>query len=207
MKSILEFLKSTLIGGLFVVLPVVILLMLLRELVGMADALVDPLVQMLPVKSLGGIDMARLVAWLSVILVCFFTGLAAKAGFGVMIGSWFERIFLMRIPGYSMIKGLTGSFGGDQTRSDFKPAIIMAGENTWELAFIVEELENDNFTVFVPTAPTPSMGRIYFVGKERIRKLDASMGSAMNCVMQWGIGSKELFSPAEKSGGAVKPPE
>ena len=204
MKSILEFLKSTLIGGLFVVLPVAILLLLLRELVGMADALVDPLVQLLPVESLGGIDMARLVAWLSVILVCFLTGLAAKAGFSAMIGNWFERVVLMRIPGYSMIKGLTGSFAADQGESGFKPAVMLVADDTWELAFIVEELQNDNFTVFVPTAPTPNMGRIYFVGKDRIRKLDASMGSAMNCVMQWGIGSKELFGPAEKSGGAAE---
>ena len=60
-------------------------------------------------------------------------------------------------------------------------------------AFIVEKHENGDYTVFVPTAPTPTMGTIYFLKWEKIRKLDVPLAAGVDCIMQWGVGSKSLL--------------
>jgi len=64
------------------------------------------------------------------------------------------------------------------------------------LAFIVEEHDNGDYTVFVPTAPTPTIGTIYFLKREKVRKLDVPMAAGVDCIMQWGVGSKSLLAKA-----------
>lgn len=64
------------------------------------------------------------------------------------------------------------------------------------LAFIVEEHDNGDYTVFVPTAPTPTIGTSYFLKREKVRKLDVPMAAGVDCIMQWGVGSKSLLAKA-----------
>ena len=39
-------------------------------------------------------------------------------------------------------------------------------------AFIIEELENGSFTVFVPSIPTPLAGAVYILTSDRVHPLD-----------------------------------
>jgi len=70
---------------------------------------------------------------------------------------------------------------------------VTLSEGVQTPAFIVEEHDNGSFTVLVPFAPTPTIGLIYHLAADRVRKADTTMGDAVNCVMQWGVDSKRLF--------------
>ncbi len=48
-------------------------------------------------------------------------------------------------------------------------------------------------TVFVPSAPTPAAGAIYYLTEDRVKLLDVPVSTAMGCIMRLGIGSHELF--------------
>jgi len=61
-------------------------------------------------------------------------------------------------------------------------------------AFIVEELDDGRFTVFVPSVPTPFAGAVYILSRERVHLVDIPFTQAIQSVSRWGAGSKELVA-------------
>ena len=61
------------------------------------------------------------------------------------------------------------------------------------MAFLVETLPDGRCVVFVPVAPTPSIGFVYIAPPEDVERIDASTSNAMNCMMQWGMGAGSLI--------------
>ncbi len=61
-------------------------------------------------------------------------------------------------------------------------------------AFIIEELEDGRFTVFVPSVPTPFARAVYILSHERVHPLDVPFTQALQSVSRWGSGSKELVA-------------
>lgn len=57
----------------------------------------------------------------------------------------------------------------------------------------MDQHDDGGFTVLVPTAPTPSLGVLYYAPRERVRLLDVPLGTAVSSVMHWAIDSKALF--------------
>ena len=163
------------------------------ELVGVVLLLTSPVTKLLPVETLGGIELATLMAIILILAFCFITGLIMRTQIGIRFRKFAERIGLNRLPGYTLVKSLTQSFAGTKDGSTISAAIatIRDGE---VLAFIVEEHDSGDFTVFVPTAPTPTIGTIYFLNQQKVRKLDVPITEAVDCIMHWGIGSKALLA-------------
>jgi uncharacterized membrane protein len=104
-----------------------------------------------------------------------------------------EGKILQRLPGYRMIRNLTHRFTGvDGT--EFTPALVdLHGSGTRSPAFIVEEHEDGGYTVFMPLAPVPTIGQVHFVPRDRVTRIEAPFGEAVNTFMQWGVGSRKLF--------------
>ena len=50
------------------------------------------------------------------------------------------------------------------------------------------------YTVFVPSAPTPAAGSIYYLPEDRIKILNVPVSSAVACVTRLGLGSRELLA-------------
>jgi uncharacterized membrane protein len=67
-------------------------------------------------------------------------------------------------------------------------------------AFIVEELDDGRFTVFVPSVPTPFAGAVYILGRERVHLVDIPFTEAIKSVSRWGSGSKDLVAAIRKEG-------
>ena len=58
-------------------------------------------------------------------------------------------------------------------------------------AFIIEELEDGRFTIFVPSVPTPFAGAVYVLGPERVHMIDVPFTQAIKTITQWGSGSRD----------------
>ena len=65
-------------------------------------------------------------------------------------------------------------------------------------AFIIEELEDGRFTVFVPSIPTPLAGAVYVLSRDRVHPLDIPFTQAIQTVSRWGSGAKELVAAMQK---------
>ncbi len=74
-----------------------------------------PMADWLPVDTIGGIALANLIAIVAIILVCFLAGLVARNAMASGLVKTLESKVLMKIPGYTIIKGIKGGFDKDES--------------------------------------------------------------------------------------------
>ena len=72
--------------------------------------------------------------------------------------------------------------------------VDLHGSDARVLALVVEELEDGRLTVLVPNAPTPTVGTLYVMPANRVEPIAATGAAALNCFMQWGVGSRQLLA-------------
>lgn len=182
-----EFLKSTLISGVLVILPFGLAAMVLLKIVDMISPLATPLARWVP----HGLRFPTLIASLILLFVCLAVGLLAQTRAGRGAGKSVESAILNRIPGYSMVRILTRRIGNVEESEEFSPALVEI-EEALVPGFVVEEHPDGRYTVFVPSAPTPAVGTVYIIARKRVHILDVSFIKTVRCVSSWGVGSKEL---------------
>lgn len=199
MNRIVSFFGSAIAAGFFVLLPAVLVVLVLAEVVGILSGIVTPFAAMLPVEELGGVEIATIVAVVLLLLLLLLVGLIVKSQLGQDLWHAIESRLFKPLPGYSLVKSLTQRFAGESLDRRFAPAVVKLSEGVETIAFVVETHDDDSVTVMVPLAPTPTIGNIYHLESGRVREVDASMGYAVNAVMQWGIDSKALFEKRRSS--------
>jgi uncharacterized membrane protein len=75
-----------------------------------------------------------------------------------------------------------------ESASGLKPALVSI-EDGWQIAYQIEQLENNWVVVFLPQAPTPMSGNIMYLPADRVRPLGINMMQAMSIVKAIGVGS------------------
>jgi uncharacterized membrane protein len=132
----------------------------------------------------------------AVAALCFHVGLLARTAAVAAVGDRLERVLLRRIPGFTLVKSMTEGMIGIDTGSEVKVAVAWI-EESWVLAFVMERHENGLSTVFVPSAPTPAAGAIYYLPEDRVRLLDVPVSAAIACITTLGVGSRQLLAKAQ----------
>jgi uncharacterized membrane protein len=112
-----------------------------------------------------------------------------------------EDSLLDKIPGYQTIRSMTRQLAGQNYDSAWQPALAEI-EEALVPAFIVEELEDHRFTVFVPSVPTPLAGAIYILTADRVHRLDVPFAHMVKAITRWGSGSKDLVESMQEKRAA-----
>ena len=189
MKFAREFLASTLVGGLLILLPIYLTVLVLLKGMQSVAALVRPLAMLLP----AWLPAENLLSLALVVVVCFLIGVAVRTRVGGILRRWMDRALFERLPGYGLFRSLTQRLAGEGRENVWKPALVEI-EDALVPAFIIEEVSDDRFTVFVPSVPTPLAGAVYILVRERVHPLDVSFTQAISSISRWGSGSKELVA-------------
>ena len=187
MKGMAELTKTTLIGGLLIVLPIYLSILLLAKTLSAVVALLSPVTAAIP----AGVQFRQLIAILIVLVVCFVAGLVVHTGPGLRAKYALERSVLERIPGYALVRGLAARVSGDQSEGAFRPALVEL-EEALAPGFIIEELEDGRYTVLIPSVPTPAAGSLFIMPRERVHPLDVPFTQAVKVISKWGAGAGEL---------------
>ena len=187
MKAIAEFTRTTLIGGLLVILPVYVSFILLAKTLGGVVALLSPITAAIP----AGVQFREVLAILIVLAACFLAGLLVRTRPGLRAKSALERALLEKVPGYSLMRGLAARVAGDERGAIFTPALVEI-EEALSPGFIIEELEDGRYTVLVPSVPTPAAGSLFILPRERVHPLDVPFTSVVKVISKWGAGAGEL---------------
>ena len=87
---------------------------------------------------------------------------------------------------------------GQSRESTWKAALWESDEGLAP-AFIIEELEDGRYTVFVPSIPTPFAGAVYVLDRQRVHPLDVPFTDAVKVVSRWGSGATDLVAAMEKN--------
>ena len=196
MKYAREFVVSTVVGGMFVVVPVYLAVLLLLKGMRTVGTLVRPFTALLP----DWVPAERLLSLLLVFGICFAVGAAVRTRAGRVVRERLERTFFERIPGYALVRSLTQRLAGDSEASAWKPALVEI-EDALVPGFIIEELEDGRLTVFVPSVPTPLAGAVYILDRARVHALDVPFTQAIGIVSKWGSGSRELVAAMRRESG------
>jgi len=183
---------STFFGGLLVVVPLYLSVLLLLKAMQSLVGLVRPVAMLLP----AWFPAEHALSLLLVIILCFLIGAAVRTPAGRAIRERIEKSLFERIPGYALLRSLTQRIAGKDEERAWKPALVEI-EEALVPAFIIEELDDGRFTVFVPSVPTPFAGAVYVLAPERVHPLDVPFTQALQSVSRWGSGSKELVAAME----------
>ena len=189
MKFAREFVTSTVVGGVFIVVPVYLAILLLLKGMQSAAKLVRPFAALVP----DWMPAERLFSLLLVLVVCFAVGLAVRTRGGRAVRERLERVFFERLPGYGLLRSLTQRLAGDGEENAWQPALVEI-EDALVPGFIIEEIDDGRFTVFVPSVPTPLAGAVYVLDRARVHPLDVPFTQAIRSISRWGAGSRELVA-------------
>ena len=189
MKFAREFLAHALVGGVLVVVPIYLAVLVLLKGMKSVAGLVRPFAMLLP----AWLPAEKLLSLLLVVFVCFVIGVAVRTRVGQALRERMERSLFERLPGYALFRSLTQRLAGEDRENVWKPALVEL-EEALVPAFIIEELEDGRFTVFVPSVPTPLAGAVYILSPARVHPLDVPFTQAIQSVSRWGSGSKDLVA-------------
>jgi uncharacterized membrane protein len=189
MKYARDFLEHTVVGGIFVVLPIYLAVLLLLKGMQTAGTLVRPVAALLP----DWIPAEGLLSLLVVLMVCFVVGLAVRTRSGRAVRTRMEALFFEKLPGYGLFRSLTQRLAGEGDQNAWRPCLAEI-EGALVPAFIIEELDDGRFTVFVPSVPTPLAGAVYILSRDRVHVVDIPITQAIQSISRWGSGSRKLVA-------------
>lgn len=192
-KRIRNFFRTTFIGGLVALLPITLVVLLFRWIIGLVEKYLGPLVGLVETDS----DLYRfglyLLALIGIFMLFFVIGLIIKTSWGNFIRNGLEKRYLSKIPGYKLARETVMQFFG-KNRSFFSEVVLVDLFNSGTLmtGFITDD-HGEWITVFVPTGPNPTSGNIYHVPAEKVTKTAAQVDEGMKSIISCGAGSAEVF--------------
>jgi uncharacterized membrane protein len=194
MNRLTNFIKTTAIGGLLVIVPIAIIVFILARIFYGMLALSKSVVAELGLQIDDALIMV-VIALASLIGLCFLTGLLVRTRLGVALGTWMNRNVGRRIPMFNAISSLTKRFVGLDGNKFAPVEVDLYGSDARVLGFLIEQLPDERCAVFVPSAPVATVGNIHIVPLVNVKKLDASVTDMLTAISQWGVDSSDLYRP------------
>lgn len=196
MKKLREFVKSTLIGGLLVLLPLTILLYALAWVFNLAHKAIAPLTKIVLEKATLQVIVADVIVIGLLVLICFLVGAFVRTRLGRWIYALIESRLLRRTPGYSMIKETVSQFLDKDKQSPFSSVALarIFESDTLVTVFVTDRHADGSYTVFMPTGPNPTSGNIYHLKGENVFPVDVPVEDAMRSIISCGAGSSTLIA-------------
>lgn len=202
-RGLWEFTKATLIGGVFILVPVMLVVYLVGEALGFAYRTIQPLMRHLPFSTVRGNSLAFLVAIGVVVAICFVAGLLAKTRLAQWLVAKIESAILSNLPGYSLIKAMGEGMVGLDSPSGRK-AVLVRFIDRQQVGIVMDETggagPTDELVVFVPNVPSPWTGTLHVVPRSQTEPIPVPLRETIESLQKLGIGlSRVLARPQEKT--------
>ena len=198
MKQLFDFVKTTVIGGVLFLVPLIVLALLLGKAWQFAAQAFKPIEALVPGGGTVAIIAVDLLAVLVLVLIGFLAGLVVRTAYGSRMRDRLEQLVLRKLPGFTLLKSMAHGIIRNEAGSSVQVALANI-EDSWVLSFIMEQHPDGLLTVFVPSSPTPVGGSVYYMTEAQVKRLDIPVSEAVTCIMQLGIGSGALLARAQKN--------
>jgi len=195
MDKLKEFLKTSLLGGVVVILPVAILVSVTVWVFNLISGWISPLTRLLTKDLQVNEFIAESFAIIVILVACFSVGVLVRTRLGDILYRLLETRILKLAPGYSMIKETVLQLFGNRKDSPFSSVALaqIFCNSTMATCFITDTHADGSFTVFVPTGPNPTSGLIYHLEGKYVHPVDVLVQDAMRSVISCGAGSGNLL--------------
>lgn len=189
----MKFLKSSLLTGLYVLLPLMLLWIGLREIGGLLAVMAEPIADMFPSDYFEDLNWPGIVAAILIAGASLVVGIVAKLGFVSYLAQKFEIHVLYRVPMYRMLKIISSSLVRAE-KSDVIPALIEDGEGGGDPCYVMELHENGMATVLLPWSPASFAGSIKVVPVSKLRYLGCTVDEYSRSISFMGIGVEDCLA-------------
>lgn len=195
-KNPIGFTRTTAIGGLLFLLPLIVLGALIGQIVPIVLTIAKSLAGILDgiVETPGGIALLIALSIGILLLICFFCGLLARRSFARRFSGAFEKKLVMVFPRYAILKDqMADTIGGEETKTQMKP-VLTTFDDCKRIAFETERDEEAGLvTVYLPGSPDPWSGSIALLKIDQVQPLKAEFGETAGTCEQLGRGSIALM--------------
>jgi uncharacterized membrane protein len=180
------FFKTTAIGGIFFLLPIVVIAVLLGQLAQIVWMVGEAIAQYLPADTPFGYSLLFLAALFLIVLACFAAGVAARRSLAAKFTGTIEKYLVMIFPRYAIFKEqLSGNIGGKQFSNRLVPVLV--NHNSFQrLAFQVETLATGHVTIFLPGSPDPWNGTVVLVNPADVQAINIGFADAVGVLEKLG---------------------
>ncbi len=191
MKTIAQFVRTTVVGGVFFLAPIVVLIVILAKAFDYAKKGLNAVVAHIPAASDLTAGAATVLAVALVALVCLLAGLVAHTLMAQRLVKALESSLLSKIPGYDYLKQEGASALGVAEIAQL-PVVFVPMEGGWQLGVQTEALTDGLVSIFVPGAPNPHSGSVFFFSTDTVRPAGIKLAAGLNCLRRCGAGASAL---------------
>ena len=190
-------LGAAMLGGIAAVLPLALVILVLRWIIGLIEKYLRPIVDLFNTDSELLLFAIYVILVAAILISFFFIGVIIETRIGRFFRSALEKKYLMKIPGYKIARETVMQFFGKQ-KSFFSEVVLVDPFNAGTLmtGFITDD-QGEIITVFVPTGPNPTSGNIYHVPKDKVLRTRAAVDNGMRTIISCGAGSSDIFREVE----------
>ena len=183
-----KFVKNALFGGLGVLLPILLLIIVLKEFVELLIGLATPIADLLPKEMIESFPEIEVLAVLLIVAAALVLGLLSMIPMVRAAGEVFERRILSKVPVYLPIKGLLQALLGSDQAEKFQPAFIRNEDASLEPCYIVEDVGRHRLFVLVPWTPASFAGSLKLVPRERVHPIHLTFDEFSLAIGHFGVG-------------------
>ena len=193
-----QIIKRYFITGLLIWVPLGITAWVLLLIVGTMDQSLRLLPEAIHPRNMLGFDIPGAGAILT-LLVIVLTGVLAANFIGQRLVTWWERL-LTSIPVvnsiYNSVKQVSDTLFSSSGNA-FRKALLIEypRRGAWTIAFltgkpggdVLQHMDGDYVSVYVPTTPNPTSGFFLMLPKAEVIELDMSVDTALKYVISMGV--------------------
>lgn len=195
-----SFIRTNVMAGLFVALPLFVTYFVLKTLVvGLDNWLISAIPAQYQPSSLFPEVHIYGLGLVGGIIILFFAGLFARNFLGKKLLSWWDYL-IRAIPGvrsiYSATKQIVDTVSQTNSTS-FREVVLVEYPRVgiWSIAFVtgetkgeVQKLTGENMvSIFLPTTPNPTSGFLLFLPRKDVKKLNMTVDQGIKTVISAGI--------------------
>ena len=202
-----QLIKRYFITGLLIWVPLVITGWVLSLIVNTLDQSLRLLPENIHPQALFGFAVPGAGALLTLLMILI-TGLLAANFIGQKLVVWWEML-LARIPVvnsvYNSVKQVSDTLFSPNGNA-FRKALLVRypHQNSWTIAFltgqpggdVVNHLDGDYVSVYVPTTPNPTSGFFLMMPAKDVIELDMTVDEALKYIISMGVVAPPQHAPA-----------
>lgn len=200
----LSFLRATAIGGIFFLLPLVVLCFFLGQIAQVVYAVtveIQPFLRdTLGINHATGYALMFGIAIVAIVLVCFIAGILATRSLAKQFTGWIEKYLLMMFPRYAIFKEqLSGNIGGEIAKNRLLPVHVRFDDYS-RIAFEVERSADsqsithaETVTLYLPGSPDPWTGAVINVTPDQITPIETPFPDVLGAFEKLGLDSQKIL--------------
>jgi uncharacterized membrane protein len=186
----IQFLKTTAIGGLLFLLPLIVVAALITQVAPILIQIAYFVRDNLPAIQSVNISFIASIVLGALLLLCFAAGMIARWSISKRLTKLFEKQLLLLFPRYAILKDhMADTIGGQENRPNSKSVLVTLHDRQM-IGFESERSDDGHrVVVYLPGSPDTWAGTTMIVSASQVTPLDRTFGDTVTIHEQMGLGS------------------